>query len=105
MCVHCLYLEEAMAYSAAAKTCRIDLRATKEEKSFIKRVAGAQGQKISDFVLNSAREKAEMILADQKEFSLSPKQWTAFVAALDRPVNHHERLARLLTEPTVLERE
>ena len=94
-----------MAYSAAAKTCRIDLRATKEEKSFIKRVAGAQGQKISDFVLNSAREKAEMILADQKEFSLSPKQWTAFVAALDRPVNHHERLARLLTEPTVLERE
>jgi uncharacterized protein (DUF1778 family) len=94
-----------MARPAAAKTCRIDLRVTREQKSFIKRVAGAQGQKISDFVLNSAREKAEMILADQREFSLPPKQWASFVAVLDRPVNHHERLARLMTEPSVLERE
>ena len=68
-----------MARPAAAKTCRIDLRATREQKAFIKRVARAQGQKISDFVLNSAREKAEMILADQKEFLLSPKQWASFV--------------------------
>jgi len=104
MYVRCTYTEEAMAYSVT-KTCRIDLRTTREQKSLIKRVAGAQGQKISDFVLNSAREKAEMILADQKDFLLSPRQWASFVAALDRPVNHHERLARLMTEPSVLERE
>ena len=73
-----------MARLAEVKTCRIDLRATREQKAFIKRVAGAQGQKISDFVLNSAREKAEMILADQKEFLLSPKQWASFVSVLDR---------------------
>ena len=72
-----------MAYSAAAKTSRIDLRATREEKSFIKRVAGAQGQKISDFVLNSAREKAAMISAVQKEFGLSPDQSAAFSSILD----------------------
>lgn len=94
-----------MARLAGAKTCRIDLRATREQKAFIKRVAGAQGQKISDFVLNSAREKAEMILADQEEFSLSPKRWASFVAVLDRPVSHHERLARLMSEPSVLEPE
>ena len=93
-----------MAHPAVGKTCRIDLRATKEQKSFIERVAGLQGQKVSDFVLNSAREKAEMILADQKEFSLSAKRWTSFVAALDRPVNQHERLARLMMESSVLER-
>lgn len=89
---------------AAAKKCRIDLRTSRQQKSFIERGATAQGQTLTDFVLSSAQTRAEMVLADQKEFVLSPEKWRAFNAALDRPVNRHERLARLMSEPSVLER-
>jgi uncharacterized protein (DUF1778 family) len=90
---------------AAAKDCRIDLRTSKDTKSFLERGARVRGQNLTDFVLSSAQEKAELVLADQKEFVISPTQWDAFVAALDKPVTRRERLARLMSEPSVLERE
>jgi uncharacterized protein (DUF1778 family) len=88
----------------ATKESRIGIRTTKDQKALIKRGASAQGQKLSDFVIASAQEKAEMVLADQKEFVLSAARWKAFVEALDRPVRRHERLNRLMSEPSVLER-
>jgi uncharacterized protein (DUF1778 family) len=88
----------------ATKEARIGIRTTKEQKALIKRGANVQGQKLSDFVLASAQEKAEMVLADQKEFVLSAERWKAFVTALDRPVRRHERLSQLMSEPSVLER-
>lgn len=89
---------------AATKEARIGIRTTKEQKAFIRRGASALGQKLTDFVLASAQEKAELVLADQKEFVLPAERWKAFVEALDRPVRRHERLTRLMSEPTVLER-
>jgi len=89
---------------AATKKARIGIRTTKEQKALIKRGASAQGQKLSDFILASAQEKAEMVLADQKEFVLAAARWKAFVEALDQPVRRHQRLARLMSEPSVLER-
>ena len=86
------------------KEARIGIRTTKEQKAFIKRGASVQGQKLSDFVLASAQEKAELVLADQKEFVLSAARWKAFVEALDRPIRRHERLKRLMSEPSLLER-
>lgn len=88
----------------ATKKERIGIRTTKEQKAFIKRGANVQGQKLTDFILASAQEKAELVLADQKEFVLPAQRWDAFVAALDRPVRRHERLARLMSEPSALER-
>ena len=90
--------------SATTKQARIGIRTTKEQKALIKRGASAQGQKLSDFVLASAQEKAEMVLANQKEFVLSAERWKTFVEALDRPVRRHERLIRLMSEASVLER-
>jgi uncharacterized protein (DUF1778 family) len=89
---------------ATTKEARIGIRTTKEQKAFIKRGASMQGQKLSDFVLASAQEKAELVLADQREFVLSAERWKAFVDALDRPARRHERLTRLMSGPSVLER-
>jgi uncharacterized protein (DUF1778 family) len=88
----------------ATKEARIGIRTTKEQKAFIKLGASVQGQKLSDFVLASAQEKAEMVLADQKEFVLSADRWKAFIEALDRPVRRHQRLSQLMSESSVLER-
>ncbi len=90
--------------TATTKQARIGIRITKEQKALIKRGASVQGQKLSDFVLASAQEKAEMVLAEQKEFVLSAERWKAFVEALDRPVRRNERLSRLMSEVSVLER-
>jgi uncharacterized protein (DUF1778 family) len=53
----------------------------------------------------SAAERAERTLADVTHFELSPKQWHAFTAALDRPARTLPRLRRLLQEPSVLDRQ
>jgi uncharacterized protein (DUF1778 family) len=93
-----------MAIAAAQKEARIDLRTTCERKDFIARAARASGQNISEFVLSSACERAEIALADQTDFTLPEDRWKAFVAALDRPATRRERLAKLMSEPSVLER-
>jgi uncharacterized protein (DUF1778 family) len=86
------------------KVSRLNLRATKEQRTVIERAAAVQGHKMTDFVLSSACEKAAKILAEQRNFVVSPEQWQKFVAALDRPTVRHARLARLMSEPSILER-
>ena|SRR5271154_244034 len=102
---HCAYAEGANTMApAAVRTDRIALRTSKEQKSFLEKGASATGQNLTEFVLSSAQEKAEMVLADQNRFVISPKQWDAFVTALDKPATLKENLARLMSEPSVLER-
>lgn len=87
------------------KPCRINLRTTKKQKSLIERGASMQGQNLTDFIVSSASEKAEQILAEQRHFVISSAKWDAFVAALDRePATPRGRLARLMSEPSILER-
>lgn len=93
-----------MATTAAARSDRIALRTTRERKSFLERGARASGQNLSEFVLSSAQEKAEMVLADQNRFAIPRAQWDAFMNALDRPATHKKNLARLMSEPSVIER-
>jgi uncharacterized protein (DUF1778 family) len=90
--------------TAAKKEQRIQLRASKREVSAIRRAASATGVSVSAFILESASERAQRTLADQRHFELNAAQWEAFVAALDRPTKRLPRLERVLQEPSVLER-
>lgn len=86
------------------RTNRLNIRATKTEKKLLEAAAARQDTTVSDFVLESARSRAEAVLAEERNFELSPDRWKAFVSALDRPVRLKPRLKKLLTEPSVLER-
>lgn len=88
----------------AAKESRFNVRTTKTQRAIIERGATVQGQTVTDFVVSSAYEKAEQVLADQRSFVVPKAKWDAFVAALDKPTNHKARLARLMSEPSILER-
>jgi uncharacterized protein (DUF1778 family) len=90
--------------TAPKKEKRLHLRATVQEVRKIERAAASTGVSLSEFILVSAEEKAEQTLADQREFSLSAAKWNSFLAALDQPPKKYARLARLLKEPSVLER-
>ena len=90
--------------AANRKEHRIHLRASEREVSTISRAAASAGVSVSTFILESASERAERMLADQTHFVLSAKDWQAFTEALDQPARHLPRLEKLLREPSVLER-
>lgn len=83
---------------------RFQLRATASEEELIKVAADRQGVNVTDFILRSAREKAEQSLADQTRFVLDDKQWKAFMTALDRPAKDKPRLRQLFKEGHVTKR-
>ena len=83
---------------------RFQLRATAADEELIKVAADRQGVNVTEFILRSAREKAEQTLADQTRFVLDDKRWNAFLAALDRPARSKPRLRRLFEEEHVARR-
>jgi uncharacterized protein (DUF1778 family) len=83
---------------------RFQLRATAAEEALIKVAAERDGLNVTDFIVRSACQKAEQLLADQTRFVLDEKQWKAFLSALDRPAQAKPRLRRLFTEPHVAKR-
>lgn len=93
-----------VSHSRTIRTRRINLRATDRQENLIRTGAEATGISVTDFILDSACLQAEHVLADKREFIVSPKQWKVFVEALDRPAHIKPGLARLFSETGILER-
>jgi uncharacterized protein (DUF1778 family) len=78
------------------RTEKLDVRLTPQAKRTIATAAAVSQRSVSDFVLQSALERAEEMLADRHVFVLDDKQWAAFQAALEAPPRALPRLKRLL---------
>jgi uncharacterized protein (DUF1778 family) len=87
----------ATSRARTIRTRRINLRATNRQEKLIRTGAETTGVSVTDFILDSACLQAEHVLADKREFAASPKQWKAFVEALDRPARVKPELARLFS--------
>jgi uncharacterized protein (DUF1778 family) len=87
----------------ALKSGRINARISDAEEELLRKGARRKGQTMTEFVVQSACAVAELELAEEKEFTLPPAQWQAFLAALDKPTEPSPALRRLLTEPSVIE--
>ncbi len=74
----------------------IQIRASAETKTLISRAAAMRGQNLSEFMLETARERAETALLDQRAFFLSPDAFDAFVACLDAPAGPPAALVELM---------
>ena len=83
---------------------KLDLRLTLSAKRVLQKAASAARRSVSEFVLESALARAEETLPDRQGFGLNTHQWEAFQAALDAPPSPAPRLARLLNEPSVIEK-
>jgi uncharacterized protein (DUF1778 family) len=86
-----------MAQSAARKDDIIQIRASAETKALLNRAAALRGQKLSEFMLDSARQQAEEALLDQRVFFLDAKAHAEFLAVLDSPPKPSKELKALLT--------
>jgi uncharacterized protein (DUF1778 family) len=81
---------------------RLNVRATERQERLIRTGAKTRGVSVTDFILESACLQAEHALADKREFIVSPKQWQAFLKALDRPAHVNPKLVQLFSNPVVL---
>jgi len=77
---------------------RFDLRATHQQATLIRRAAQTAGRKYTDFILDSAIERATNVLADQKLFMLDQKGWSRFTAALEAPAAPVDALVELFKD-------
>jgi uncharacterized protein (DUF1778 family) len=74
----------------------IQIRASAETKSVLNRAAALRGQKLSEFMLDSARRQAEEAILDQRIFFLDANAHEKFLALLDSPTRPSKRLKSLM---------
>jgi uncharacterized protein (DUF1778 family) len=81
---------------------RFNMRATARQDALIRLAAQATSKTVTDFILDSASNAAEQILADRRWFMLDESSWAAFQDLLERPAVIKPRLAELLSEESDL---
>jgi uncharacterized protein (DUF1778 family) len=86
------------------RTRRLNIRADERQEKLIRTGAETRGVSVTAFILESACLQAEHVLAERRDFLASPKQWQAFLEALDRPARVKPGLARLFSQPGALQR-
>jgi uncharacterized protein (DUF1778 family) len=89
---------------STARSQRINFRASPEEERLIRLGAHKRGEKVTQFIVQSACSAAEMALADQQHFELPPAQFARFREALDRPAKVIPALQKLFSEKSIIER-
>lgn len=78
----------------------IQIRTTSETKTMLNRAAALRGQKLSEFMLESARARAEETILDQRVFFLDSAAHDAFLKMLDAPAKPDRALrARMRRKP------
>jgi uncharacterized protein (DUF1778 family) len=77
------------------KSWRVYLRVAASDYELLGSAAVALEQSISEFLLESGRERAKRVLADRTRFVLSPEEWRRFSTALDRPARENPALVEL----------
>src|SRR5215471_4107651 len=86
--------------SAARKNDVIQIRASAETKAILNRAASLRGQKLSEFMLETARRQAEETLLDQRMFFLDARAHEKLLELLDNPVMPSKELrARMNRKP------
>ena len=67
---------------AVEKTDRFEARISAEQKELFQTAANLQGRTLTEFVIDSAREKAESIIREQELIALSARDRKVFIDAL-----------------------
>jgi uncharacterized protein (DUF1778 family) len=74
----------------------INLRALPQQRDLIDQAAALLGKNRSDFMLEVACERAQIVLLDQVFFGLDDDKFHAFNLLLDAPISTNPGLARLI---------
>jgi uncharacterized protein (DUF1778 family) len=86
----------ARGRTVARKDDVIQIRASAHTKAILNRAATLRGQKLSEFMLDSARREAEETILDQRSFFLDSGAHEKFLAMLDAPAGPTKELRALM---------
>ncbi len=75
----------------------INIRVKQEQRNIIDRAAEVQGKTRSEFMLESACQKAQNVLLDWAFFGLDASKYQEFTTLLDKVPQPNEKLQKLLT--------
>ena len=89
----------------ATRSEKLDLRLTPQAKRSLQLAAEAAHKSVSEFVVESALARADEALLDRRQILVSAEAYDKFVALLDAPPRDHPRLRRLLTEPSIFDKD
>lgn len=78
---------------------QLNLRIEPEDRALFDRAATSQRESLTQFIVESGRERAERLLADRNGFSLDSEGWRQLMEALDRPAQVRPELVDLFSRP------
>jgi uncharacterized protein (DUF1778 family) len=84
---------------ATPKSQRVNLRIEESDEALFKQAALLHRESLTQFLVESGRERAERLLADRTRFSVDADAWQEIVAAMDRPAKVKPELAKLFSRP------
>lgn len=87
-----------METSTEIKNERINLRLKGTVKAFLERAAGFEGKTVSNFIINSAMERAEETVRKHESMSLNAKNSQTFFNALSGDIKFNKKLLNALEE-------
>jgi uncharacterized protein (DUF1778 family) len=99
-----MYINLTYTRRVETKTGRWNLRVTAAQDAVVRRVLDITGESLNEYVVRRAVEAAEADLADRRVFVLNDADWGELQTLLDRPPRPKPELARLLENPSTLER-
>lgn len=84
---------------ATSKTQRLNLRIEESDETLFREAASVHRESLTQFLVESGRERAERLLADRTSFSVDSDAWQELVAAMDRPAEVRPELSKLFARP------
>jgi uncharacterized protein (DUF1778 family) len=87
---------ETKTSTASRRNAVINLRLPEREKDLIDAAAATIGKTRTEFVLDSAKQRATDILLDRRMLELDEAGWAAFNAALEAPPPPNAALRKLM---------
>ena len=96
---------DVSAPSRTAKDQRANIRMTSRQDQVLRRAAAATDRNLTDFIVDSAVEQAERVLADRRWFIATPSQWEDFNRLLDAPMSSTTRFEKLAARRSPFEDE
>lgn len=88
------------AASRASKNKRLEVRATERQEALLRRAAAATDRTMTDFILDTAVDQAERVLADRRWFVATEEEYAEFLRLLDEPLDSVDEFDRLWSRPS-----
>jgi len=82
-----------------AKDERISLRISADDLGVLRAAAKESELSLTEFIIQTSRDRAQTILCDRTEFVLDEAGWNQMMAILEKPSEPNEALRELFARP------